>query len=230
MINYKSDYLYLIWKNPKNRSRCHVGIFKKNTKYEFQYVSNIQTYIKEGFDLLVSFPDTQKTYTSEKVFPEFLSRIPGPTRIDINEILQKYQLSSYDAFELIKRSGAKTSLDTLEFIDPILNLRGNNITREFYVAGTRHYCVKDNEDKIKVGDNIKLEPEPTNEYDKNAIKIFINDIFTGYLPNYYSAIVSRHLSNKKNNAYIGTVIQKTGKCEECLKIRLTLKPNKNPPA
>lgn len=222
--NFKSDYLYLIWKNPQNRSRYKVGTLKKNSRYEFKYSDNIQECIEHGFDLLVSFPDIKKNYISNKLFPEFLSRIPGPTRVDINEILQKYNLETYDAFELIKRSGAKTSLDTLEFIDPILNLKDNNIIREFYIAGTRHYCTKEIEEKIKIGDTVVLEPEPNNEYDTNAIKMLINNIFVGYVPNYYSQIITQHLYDKKNNKYICTLEQKTGKCEECLKVKLILKP------
>lgn len=221
--NIKSDYLYLIWKNPKNRSRYLVGILKKNSKYEFQYSKNIQKCIDDGFALLVSFPDVSKKYTSKKLFPEFLSRIPGTTRIDISEILKKYNLEIYDPFELLKKSGAKTSLDTLEFIDPILNFKGKNIEREFYIAGTRYYCTRKNEDKIVVGDNVVLEPEPDNEFDKYAIKMKINDIFVGYIPNYYSEIVTKYLQ-QKNNEYICKLISKTEMCEECLKVKLILNP------
>lgn len=222
--NIKSDYLYLIWKNPQTRLRHIVGTLKRNDKYEFQYSNDAQNcQEKNGFNLLVSFPDINKKYVSDKMFPEFLSRIPGPTRIDIDEILEKYGLTSYDDFELLKKSGAKTSLDTLEFIDPILNLKSKNITREFYIAGTRHYCTKDNEEKIQKGDNVVLIPENTNEVDKNAIKMEINNIFVGYVPIYYSESVSKYLE-KNNNNYICKVIEKTGNCEECLKVVLVLNP------
>lgn len=223
--NIKSDYLYLIWKNPQTRSRHRVGILKKSDKYEFQYSKEIKKCQKEGFDLLVSFPDINKKYVSDMLFPEFLTRIPGPTRIDIDEILKKYKLKKYDAFELLKNSGAKTSLDTLEFIDPILNLKGKNITREFYIAGTRYYCDRKNEEKININDKIILEPEVDNKVDKNAIKMKINDIFVGYVPNYYSEIISKYLSRKNNdNKYICVLIDKIGTCEECLKVKLILNP------
>lgn len=221
--NIKSDYLYLIWKNPQNRSRYWVGILKKNDKYEFQYSKDIQKCIDDGFDLLVSFPDVSKKYTSKKLFPEFLSRIPGMNRIDINEILKKYNLESYDPFELLKKSGAKTSLDTLEFIDPILNFRDKKIEREFYIAGTRYNCTRKNEDRITVGNHVVLEIEPDNKFDKYAIKMKINDIFVGYVPNYYSEIVTKYLE-QKNNKYTCSLIAKTGMCEECLKVKLVLNP------
>lgn len=222
--NIKSDYLYLVWKEPQRRSRYIVGVLKKGDKYEFKYVDNIKEYIKIGFDLLVSFPDINKKYINDNLFPEFLSRIPGPTRVDIKEILEKYGLKEYDAFELLKRSGAKTSLDMLEFIDPILNFRSKNITRKFYVAGTRYNCRKENEDKINIGDKVVLIEEPTNEYDKYAIKMEINNIFVGYIPSYYSEMVYKYL-NKSDNKYICNVIDKTGNCEECIKVKLVLNPN-----
>lgn len=223
--NIKSDYLYLIWKNPQTRLRHIVGTLKKSDKYEFQYSKDIKQCQKEGFDLLVSFPDINKKYVSNKMFPEFLSRIPGPTRVDIDEILKKYKLDLYDDFELLKKSGAKTSLDTLEFIDPILNLRGKNITREFYIAGTRYYCKRDNEEKINKGDNVILKVETDNKIDKNAIKMEINNIFVGYVPKYYSEIINKYLTKKGNN-YICKLIEKTEICEECLKVRLILNPSK----
>lgn len=222
--NIKSDYLYLMWKEPQSRMRYKVGTLKKNEKYEFKYVDNVNKLIEKGFSLLVSFPDTNKKYVSDRLFPEFLSRIPGPTRVDIKDILEKYELKEYNAFELLKRSGAKTSLDTLEFIDPILNFKSKNIIREFYIAGTRYYCTKTNEEKIKIGDNVSLIQEPNNQYDKFAIKMVINEIFVGYIPIYYSEVVYRYLNKKENNRYVCTIIGKTGKCEECIKVKLVLNP------
>lgn len=223
MKNIKSDYLYLIWKNPQTRKRHIVGILKKNDKYEFQYSKEIRECQNEGFDLLVSFPDIDRKYVSDKLFPEFLSRIPGQNRVNMDEILKKYKLKSYDAFELLKSSGAKTSLDTLEFIDPILNLKSKNITREFYIAGTRYYCSKSNEEKININDDVILEKETDNKFDKNAVKMKINNIFVGYVPNYYAKVVGDYI-NTNDKRYICKLIDKTGKCEECLKVRLILNP------
>lgn len=222
--NIKSDYLYLMWKEPQSRLRYKVGVLKKSEKYEFKYVDDIKEIVKKGFNLLVSFPDINKKYISDRLFPELLSRIPGPTRVDIKDILEKYELKEYDSFELLKRSGAKTSLDTLEFIDPILNFRSKNIIRKFYIAGTRYYCTKNNEEKINIGDKVNLIQEPSNKYDKFAIKMIINDVFVGYIPIYYSEVIYKYLNKKENNKYVCTVIGKTGKCEECIKVKLVLNP------
>ena len=52
----------------------------------------------------------------------------------------------------------------------------------FYVAGVRFHklntCIKE----IEVGQKLTLEPEPTNKFDPNAIKILYKDIMLGYVP------------------------------------------------
>ena len=46
---------------------------------------------------------------------------------------------------LLKRSGARLPIDSLEFIDPILDIN-EDMTRIFFMAGVRHYlnCNGDN--------------------------------------------------------------------------------------
>lgn len=225
--NVKSDYIYLIWKNPQTRRRYHVGILKKNEKnYEYRYVDNIDEIIKIGFHLLVSFPEIKKKYISKELFPEFLTRIPGPTRVDIKNILNKYNMIKYDEFELLKRSGAKTSLDTLEFIDPILNIKDTNIIREFHIAGTRYYC-KCQEESIDIGDLVILKKEIGNQYDIYAVQMYIKEKFVGYIPAYYSEIITKFLNSKNAENYKCVVVNKTYNCEECLKVKLYLNYNED---
>ena len=52
--NIKSDYLYLMWKEPQSRLRYKVGVLKKSEKYEFKYVDDIKEIVKK--DLIYLFP------------------------------------------------------------------------------------------------------------------------------------------------------------------------------
>jgi len=69
--------------------------------------------------------------------------------------------------------------------------------REFFIAGVQ-FRPKDEIRKamkeIKVGELLMLEPEPSNKYDPNAVKIiFLQDItgyFIGYVPKKFSAEVA----------------------------------------
>lgn len=115
------DYLYLIWKCSSNRRQYIVAQLTKNGQYEFKYCEDIEKAIKSGFELLVSFEKLDTVYKSEKLFPVFASMLPDRKRKDIGRILEKYGLDEYDAYQLLKKSGAKLPIDNLQFIDPILD-------------------------------------------------------------------------------------------------------------
>lgn len=111
-------------------------------------------------------------------------------------------LDKYDDYMLLKRSGARLPIDSLEFIDPILNL-DKNVTRIFYMAGVRHYLNCDGEDcseaiKVTRGDEVFLRTEPNNRYDQNAVQFLdIGGNVLGYIPRYYSKGVTELLKKEK---------------------------------
>ena len=114
------DYLYLIWKDYKTRQKYIIGELSKNGKYEFKYrINDVDNAIKNGFEPLIAFANINEVYESYDMFPAFSSRLPDKRRKDVKEILAKYELEKYDAFELLKKSGGKLPIDSLEFIDPI---------------------------------------------------------------------------------------------------------------
>ena len=51
------DYLYLIWKSEKSRKQYIVGQLIKNGQYEFEYYSDVETAINDGFMPLLCFQD-----------------------------------------------------------------------------------------------------------------------------------------------------------------------------
>ena len=112
------DYIYLIWKDYKTRQRYIIGELSKNGKYEFKYrVKEMDNAIKNGFEPLVAFPNINEIYKSYDIFAAFSSRLPDKRRKDMKEILAKYKLEKYDAFELLKKSGGKLPTDSLEFVE-----------------------------------------------------------------------------------------------------------------
>lgn len=220
------DYLYLIWKDETTRRQYVVGQLSKNGQYEFQYDYEIQDAMKAGFTPLISFNDIEKVYVNDELFSVFLSRLPDKKRKDINKILKKYGLEEYDAYTLLKMSGARLPIDSLQFIDPILNF-DNGFERKFYMAGVRHYlgCAgKECEKSLDVseGEEVFLEREPDNKYDEYAIKI-VNDKkkLLGYLPRYYSQAFSRILEEERKISCHVSEVDKNKCCSEC--ILLTIK-------
>lgn len=215
------DYLYLIWKSATTRRQYIVGQLTKNGQYEFQYTEEIDKALEAGFVPLVAFPELKKTYYNKELFPVFSSRLPDRKRKDISAILKKYSLDEYDAYLLLKRSGAKLPIDNLQFVDPVLDL-DSPFRRHFYIAGPRHYLGCEGEycekaPEVTEGDEVFLEKEPNNTEDENAIKIYsLEREFLGYVPRYYSKAFTKIINEGRIfNARISSV-NKKGCCDECI--------------
>ncbi len=222
------DYIYLIWKHPESRRQYVIGELIKNGGYEFRYGMDIEDALNNDFELLIPFQEINKTYFNDILFPVFSSRLPDRKRQDMDDILAKYYLSEYDAYELLKRGGAKLPIDNFEFIDPILSLDDGDIEREFFLAGPRHYldCKGDDCEKAKLlskEDLLKFQLEDTNAHDANAIKILDKDNeHIGYLPRYYCEIVRSAMDqNKKIECKVLEVTNEKN-CNECVKLLLKI--------
>lgn len=222
-IKNGKDYLYLIWKSEQTRKQYIVGQLTKNSQYEFQYVEEVKSAMNDGFKPLLCFPDLDKVYKDDRLFAIFTSRLPDRKRKDIQNILDKYGLEEYDDYMLLKRSGARLPIDSLEFIDPILTL-DKNITRIFYVAGVRHYLNCDGKDcsqavKVTRGDEVFLQKEPNNDYDPNAVRLldFSGNVL-GYIPRYYSKGVTELLKQGKRIVCHIYNVGDNKNCNECIKV------------
>ncbi len=219
-IKNGKDYLYLIWHDKINKKQFVIGKLSKNGKFEFEYSNEIDEALKNGFRLLITFPKIKK-YESNVLFPIFSSRLPDKRRSDIKEILNKYNLKEYDSYELLKASGAKLPIDDLMFIDPILDC-DENIKRNFYIAGSKHYmnCVE--KESIEVGSRLYLEMEPDNQKDKNAVKIKYNGKVIGYVPRYYSEGITRNIKEGKTITCTVLSSECKGDCGECVYVEINI--------
>jgi hypothetical protein len=67
---------------------------------------------------------------------------------------------------------------------------------EFYIAGVKHHQLHTVIDEIEEGDILQLEPEPTNKYDKHAVKVLFEEVMLGYVPGKISQAVSTVLKTE----------------------------------
>ncbi|MCG8311441.1 MAG: hypothetical protein MI975_28895, partial [Cytophagales bacterium] len=63
---------------------------------------------QDELEPIVDFPDKNKVYVSDELWPFFSSRIPSLNRPSIKEILNKSNIDSTDIVELLKLFGQKT--------------------------------------------------------------------------------------------------------------------------
>lgn len=220
------DYIYLVWKEHESRQRYMIGELSRNGNYVFKYrLKDVEDAIKKGFEPLIAFPNIDEVYENNNMFPAFSSRLPDKRRKDVKGILRKYKLEEYDAFELLKKSGGKLPTDSLEFIDPIF-LDESNIEREFYIAGVKYhgYCKnKYLNFNLSVNENLFLEKEPTNKYDKYAVKVVNEENkLIGYIPIFYSEAISRAIDEKRKIVCTIINIECNDTCRDCIKIKITI--------
>jgi hypothetical protein len=211
LLEPKHETIRIVWKDLETRRRYQIGQLSRNDDYQFSYGLEVMDAIKNGFKPLLAFDDLTKTYKSKVLFQSFASRLPDKKRKDIEDILKKYDVNSYDAFEMLKKSGARLPIDSLEFIDPILKDQ-TDVKRNFFLAGTRHYlgCEKSHDcyDSFEVtkGENLKF-----------AIKVLnLGNEHLGYIPRYYSEEVFKRIKN--GNKYEISVKNswKNNFCDECI--------------
>ena len=74
--------------------------------------------------------------------------------------------------------------------------------RSFYIAGVQYRPrneILTAAKELNEGDVLILEPEPTNKYDPNAVKILTEEgIFLGYVPKKFSSEISAMLQIDEN--------------------------------
>jgi len=95
--------------------------------------------------------------------------------------------------------------------------------REFYIAGVQHHESHEVMDLLKKGILLHLEPEPTNQYDSNAIKIMYssqNDYFCmlGYVPAKFAAEVGAAMTINDTVSCTITELNPTNKPWERIKV------------
>lgn len=117
----------------------------------------------------------------------------------------KQELPQKSVGEEIKTKNVKRSSDNeFDFIDDNMYLK--YVYYDVEVKGTQY-----NEfdiSKIELNKNLKFEFEPTNEYDKNAIKVLYDNIQIGYVPkNSIQDMVKKYMTDEQKyvEAFINEV-------------------------
>ena len=230
----KVECLQVIWKDLETRQRVAIGTLCKGDNYVFAYnQATLSKAKKLGFKGLVAFQDIEKEYVSSVLFPAFATRLPDRRRSDIQVILEKYGLSEYNAFELLKKTEGRLPIDTLEFIETIdLNKITSNSSVEkiFFVAGVRH-CEACDDKKgdnctlkipFNIGESLTLVLDTENPFDSNAVMLYKGDKKVGFVPNYYSKAIHDAIIGKFKLKCIVKEFNNQSSCQECLKVALTI--------
>jgi HipA-like protein len=90
-------------------------LYCKKGDWFFQYTDDFKKHTGE-YNRITGFPDLNKTYQSEILWPFFQIRIPGLKQPAIQEILQNENIDKANEVALLKRFGKKTITNPYELI------------------------------------------------------------------------------------------------------------------
>ena len=190
--------IHLIWRPGKGSRRISVGTIKKSATegVRFQYNQDgVEEAKKLGFVHYEGFPDTSKDKIYKEnvieIFGQRLMRSERPDlqdfydfwNIDLNKREDKYYMLAFtqgllptDNFEFLAHFNP---VENLSFVTEITNLLESQIPS----------------DKVVVGDVLRYELEPNNQYDDKAVKVFKEDLYLGHIKLIHCGVF--HKTNKQ---------------------------------
>ena len=201
--------LNLVWQGPDgaNRTRRGVGeLVRVGTDVRFRYLENSPDYqaaLETGFDGYPAFKLKKQEHTGD-VLPILMLRLPPRSRRDFGDYLERLRLSpnaDISDFALLGYSEAKLPgdgfsiiNDFVEFIPPF----------EFVteIAGFRYYSGMEMTIRETIGQAVRLEHEPSNKHDPNAIRVLIRGQQIGYINRVQAPTLLRWLADGSIEATI----------------------------
>ena len=167
------DKIYLSWRQGQSHRRHIVGILQKDAegKFTFHYFKDkVEEAKKQGFYPYTEFPDIDKSYNGN-VVDIFAQRLTKAERIDVQKFYDFWEVDPRykdDKFYLLGQTQGLVPTDNFEFLadyQPVDNL--HFLTE---IAGLTDKQLPP--DAIAVGDKLRFELEPGNQYDPEAVKVF----------------------------------------------------------
>lgn len=183
-----TDKLLFVWTDPIARRRHVVGhLYKQGNVYTFQYAKDISVAKSRFFTNFPAFPDLDQVYSSTGLFPAFERRLPSPKRPDYAQVLQRFGLTPpVESWDLLRVTGGRLATDEFEFAMPLKHC-GNSVEAQFYIAGWRYHGAGVPPMQYRLGAELEVRPEPTNEQDPSAHAIHtLQGSKLGYVPAFYA--------------------------------------------
>lgn len=168
--------LAVAWQHPETRRITAVGLLTcGDSSYNFSYLRSAAAV--EGFQPFLGFPDLDRRYEANALFPLFAQRVMRASRPDFSRYRQALRLEA-DAsdWSILGRSQGQREGDGIRvFPEPYVDAAGGT-TSTFFVSGLRHRMRQDPRvsgalDALTPGDRLKLIDEPTNVDDARALLV-----------------------------------------------------------
>jgi hypothetical protein len=186
--------LFVAWQHQESRryypvGRLVAGAIQGQPRYEFAYVLGANEAAKFGWQPFMSFPELQRVYLSDDLFPLFSNRLMSPRRPDYPEYVSNLGLTpNADPIAVLARSGGRRVTDALEVFELPLFDPGVNCYQTYFLAHGIRYLAAGADDRIQSlrnGDHLCLMSDFQNPADPRAIALRTEDsVIVGYMPRY----------------------------------------------
>lgn len=198
------------WRNTARRRISPVAVLDHDGKiYRFQYLPDISDL--EDFRPFIGFPEFDRVYEAERLWPFFALRVMDRRRPDFPRYVRWLALEP-DATQLdiMSRSGGERKGDAVQVIEePRVDVAGDTESA-FLVRGARYateqYSSASAAEALKIGDLLSIVPDPSNPANPSALLVattaglpvgWIPDLLIDYVNNVEK--VGSHLVVLRNN-------------------------------
>ncbi len=184
--------VYLAWRDP-GRRWFPVGVLTQDANgFSFSYTHGAEDAVRGGgFQPLPAFPNLNEPYRSPTLFSVFSNRVLSEKRPEFREFVTWLNMepgTRVDTLVLLTVSAGRRETDTFEvFARPEPDAE-HRYRVHCFVHGLQHRSPTaiERAAHLATGEELRVEPEPTNDYDQLAVKtLTTGDVqHIGYLPRY----------------------------------------------
>ncbi|MEM7674999.1 MAG: DNA-binding protein [Myxococcota bacterium] len=200
MATENGPVLFLAWQDaasrrwyPIGRLSCEGGI------YRYVYVAGFTRAASEaGLAPPIGFPDIDREYRSDRLFPLFANRVMSSSRSDYGDYLARLNIADGPTapLEILARQRGSRPTDPFEvFLWPLtVTEEGPRFRATFFVHGLRHgpRTAQARAAELLPGDPLLPMPDWCNSFDPHAIALrTVDKHIIGFVPRYYAADLMR---------------------------------------
>lgn len=207
--------LFLAWQDPVGRRWFTIGRLEhREGVYKFEYTRGAKEAENYGFQPLVAFPNLERVYESESVFPLFSNRLLSPQRPEYEDYINWISISKEnpEPIAILARTGGSSETDTLEMFpcpEPVDGL----YKFYFFVRGLRHQLQASSEraTQLEQDEKLLLMSDLQNPFDEMAIALRTSERtrrdmhLMGYLPRYLANELNKFQVDELRKAVVRIV-------------------------
>lgn len=168
--------LFLAWRSPQTRSWYTIGRLTADGTYRFVYTGGVKRAEAEGgFTPLAEFPERERIYESDELFPIFANRLLPHSRPEYRHWVEWTSLPQHhdDPIALLARSGGRRATDSFEVFPRPEQEEDGSYHVHFFAHGLRYFPAASAERAVALrpGDPLLLMQDFQNPADPQALML-----------------------------------------------------------